>query len=136
MPKNLGSKYAMLLNPQVGKESNFVLNKDEKYLIPIDNNYFSFQTLLPMEEVSLRGSQLSKLKLYYFLEEIAKPTPKDVRDQILSSDMGILLTECMPEILKVQEIFRDLVRQEVLGKFLKRGTVMRILKYKASIEMY
>jgi len=128
---------AMLLNPEEGKEDNFVLSKDEKYLIP--NNYHWFLPSFFQKEISFWNPMtvnagFQTKTLLFCLDEMLKPIPLEVKYHILSIDFDTLFTSWMKQVVKIEDKLFNLTDQNQRNKFLKHGTAMNIPFYKQFIH--
>ena len=129
---------AMLINPEDGKEDNFILSEDGKYLIPIDNDHCFLPSTLQKEgkfwNAFTVNTALQTKTLLFCLDEMYMSIPLQVRQDILSLDFDILLSKWMTELDKLDNKINNLVDQQQRSQFLQQGTVMRIPFYKQFIH--
>ena len=129
---------AMLLNPEDGKEDNFILSQDKRYLIPIDNDHCFLPSFFQKEgnfwNAFTVNTALQTKTLLFCLDEMYMCIPSEVRQHIISIDFDLLLTKWMAEVDKIENKFNNLTDQDQRGKFLEQGTVMRIPFYKQFIH--
>jgi len=130
---------AMLLNPEDGKEDNFILSKDGKYLIPIDNDHCFLPSTLRKEGNIWSGftvnTALQTKTLLFCLDEMNQTIPSQVRQHLLSINFDELFTKWMKELVKVEDRYNNLANDdEQRSRFFDRGTIMRIPFYQQFIE--
>ena len=128
---------AMLINPEDGKEDNFILSPDGKYLIPIDNDHCFLPSTFQKKEGFLSRTVIPALQmktLLFCLDEMKKLIPLEVKQLILSIDFDSLLKLWMSELDELEQKFNNLVSQEQRSRFLEQGTATRIPFYKQFIH--
>jgi len=127
---------AMLINPEDGKEDNFLLSKDGKYLIPVDNDHCFLPSTFQKGAFwnLVVNTALQTKTLLFCLDEMNKPIPNQVKQHILSVDFDFLLKSWMQQLIKVEDRYSYLVDQEERNAFLKNGTVLRIPFYEPFIR--
>ena len=127
----------ILLNPEDGKEDNFILSPDGKFLIPIDNDHCFLPSTFEKEGNFWSRAAIPALQtktLLFCLDEMNKFTPFEVKEHLLSMNFDSLLTEWIGELIKIENRFFNLVNLEKRNQFLKNGTVMGIPFYKQFIH--
>jgi len=128
----------MLLNPEDGKEDNFILSPDGKFLIPIDNDHCFLPSTFQKEgnfwNAFTVNTALQTKTLLFCLNEMYIPVPLEVRQKIKSIDFDALLAKWMAELDKLENKINNLVDQQQRNQFLQQGTVMRIPFYKQFIQ--
>ena len=129
---------AMLLNPEDGKEDNFILSQDGRFLIPIDNDH-CFLPSFSHEEASFWNAftvntALQTKTILFCLDEMKRPIDLKVKRHIRSIDFDKLLTSWLTELDKLENRFNNLIDQNQRERFLKQGTVMNIPFYKQFIH--
>jgi len=130
---------AMLLNPEDGKEDNFILSSNGKYLIPIDSDHSflpsTFQKAGSFWNAFTVNTALQTKTLLFCLDEMNKPIPNEVREHLLSIDFNELLINWMTELVRVENKYSNLVDDEQQRiRFFESGTVLRIPFYKQFID--
>ena len=129
---------AMLINPEDGKEDNFILSPDGRYLIPIDNDHCFLPSFFQKEgnfwNAFTVNTALQTKTLLFCLDEMKKSIPLEVKQRILSIDFDLLLPQWMAELDKLENKFNNLGDQTQRNKFLEQGTIMKIPFYKQFIE--
>ena len=129
---------AMLLNPEDGKEDNFILSPNGRYLIPIDNDHCFLPSTFQKEgnfwNAFTVNTALQTKTLLFCLDEMCVPLHPEVRKHILSIDFDLLFTVWMTELIKVEEKCNNLVDQDQRTTFIEHGTVMRIPFYRQFVE--
>jgi len=130
---------AMLINPEDGKEDNFILTSDMKYLIPIDNDHAFLPGTIRNDGNFFNGftinTNLQTKTLLFCLDEMKKSVPLSVREKIISIDIDEFLMRWMNELVKVEDRFQNLITdQDIIKKFLDHGTIMEISFYVPFIE--
>jgi len=129
---------AMLINPEDGKEDNFILSEDGKYLIPIDNDHCFLPSFFQKEgsfwNFFTANTALQTKTLLFCLDEMRKPIPLQVKQHILSLNFDSLLPQWVTELDKIENKLNNLGDQTQRNKFLEQGTIMRIPFYKQFIQ--
>jgi len=128
---------AMLINPEDGKEDNFILSSDGKYLIPIDNDHCflpSFFQKGGFWNAFTVNTALQTKTILFCLDEMYMSIPLEVKQHILSIDFDLLLTKWLTEVDKLENKFNNLVDSDQRKRFLEQDTVMRIPFYKQFIH--
>jgi len=130
---------AMLLNPEDGKEDNFILSKDRKYLIPIDNDHCFLPSTLRKEGNLWSGftvnTALQTKTILFCLDEMNQPIPSQVKQHLLSVNFDELFTKWMKELVKVEDRYNNLANNDELrSRYFDSGTIMRIPFYEQFIE--
>lgn len=114
---------AMLLNPEDGKEDNFILSPDGRYLIPIDNDH----SFLP-GTIRTQGSFLSLYKIYeklqtktllFSLNEMQGFLHEDVVKTILSYDVDQFITAWLKNLVEINDSLQTLFREEMISSLWK-----------------
>ena len=96
---------SMLINPEDGKDDNFIISEDFKRLIPIDNDHCFMPSSTPE---STQGVQklyrnvLSKT-IIYCLKEMMKPLPKDVYDEFLNMNVDKILEQWLHDLKIIEQ---------------------------------
>jgi len=127
---------AMLLNPEDGKEDNWVLSENGKFLIPIDNDHCFLPSTFQKEGNFWSRGAITGLQtktLLFCLQEMKRPIPVQVRKEILEVNFDLMLTSWLTELEKLETRLNNLANQEQRTQFLEQGTVMRIPFYKQFI---
>ena len=129
---------AMLLNPEDGKEDNFILSEDQKYLIPIDNDHCFLPGTVQKQgkfwNIITPSTTLQIKTLLFCLDEMQKPIPAFVKAHYLALNIDDLMKAWMEKLVDIQERYESLVDPELLPKLFEQGTVLRIPFNKSFIE--
>ena len=116
---------SMLLNPEDGKDDNFILAYDPKRLIPIDNDH----CLLPSSICNnsrfnnrIERNLLTKTILFC-LDEMKKPLPKDVYDQFKNINVDLTLSIWLSYLCTLEETFQNNINLDIIES--KSDTILK-----------
>ena len=122
---------ALFINPEDGKEDNYILSPDRKKLIPIDNDHAfvpgtvwkgeeTFLSKYKLGQWQVKGTLQTKTVLFC-LDMMNKPIPHSVRKQFLSLDPDTFLEEWLKQLVvindKYQHFFPDITECFILKQF-------------------
>jgi len=121
---------SMLLNPEDGRGSNFVLTPDHKRIIPIHNDH-AFVKGTRSHEESFLGFKSTKTELVsktvlYCLHEMNRPILKSVAKRIRGIDVDVFLRKWLEKLVKINENLQELVSEEIMLCDGNRGIFYRI----------
>ncbi|MBA2306664.1 hypothetical protein H0W26_00855, partial [Candidatus Dependentiae bacterium] len=106
---------AMLINPEDGKEDNYILTPDRTKLIPIDNDHAFIPGTIWKREGSggaitpwtVTGTLQTKT-LLFCLDMMNKPIPDAVRTHFLTLDPNEFLARWLNNLVKVNDTYQNL----------------------------
>ena len=121
---------SMLINPEDGKDDNFILVENPKRLISIDNDH-CFLPSSTTNSTSFNKTVYRNLQtktIVYCLDEMTKPLPKEVYEQFKNIDVDMILSVWLQHLSRVEQIhLPEFVPNSIRNELKKEGVIIQFI---------
>ncbi|KAN0006617.1 hypothetical protein ACTFIU_003331 [Dictyostelium citrinum] len=119
---------SILLSVEDGKEDNFILSPDGKYLTPIDNDHcFIPSSVWEKNFISVLHEKLMMKSILFSLPIMNSWIATSVKKQITSIDLNQFLKDWLDKLVKLHHLFQELLpSNEIDQLYSEHGTILRI----------
>ena len=120
---------SMLLNPEDGRASNFVLTENHRRIIPVHNDHVFVPGFITKDSGFIFKSQNRELlnkTILYCLPEMNKPIQESVLKKIINMDIDRLLSPWLAKLLQISENSHHLPSDDVRTRDGKKGIFYRM----------